>query len=61
MSFHAAKVQISEQRTKGKRVFLCSFEREYLLAQRKGSANRTKNQIFLDFSEVQPIFSLGER
>jgi hypothetical protein len=27
----------------------------------KDSANRTKNQIFLDFSEVQPIFSKGER
>jgi hypothetical protein len=27
----------------------------------KGSANRTKNQIFLDFSEVQPIFSRSEK
>ena len=35
MSFHAAKIRISEQRTKGKRVFLCSFEREYLLQRRK--------------------------
>ena len=26
---HDAKVRISEQRTKGKRVFLCSFERKF--------------------------------
>ena len=50
-----AKIRISEQNTKGKLVFLCIFERKYLLAKRKDSANRTKNQIYLDFSEMQPL------
>jgi len=27
----------------------------------KGSANRMKNQIYLDFSEMQPTFTNGER
>ena len=27
----------------------------------KDSANRTKNQIYLDFSEVQPIFSFWKK
>jgi hypothetical protein len=31
----AAKLRISEQNTKGKHVFLCVFERKYLLAKRK--------------------------
>ena len=31
----AAKIRISEQRTKGKQLFLCSFERKYLLKTRK--------------------------
>ena len=28
--FHTAKIRISEQNTKGKYVFLCIFERNYL-------------------------------
>ena len=50
--FLPAKIRISEQRTKGKLVFLCSFERKYLLAERKDSANRTKNQNYLEFFSI---------
>ena len=53
-----AKVRISEQKAKR---FLSFFERKCFLAKRKGSANRTKNQIYLSFSEMQPTFSQSEK
>ena len=37
-----------------------AIERKYLLAKRKVSAKRTKSQIYLSFSEVQPDFTKGE-
>ena len=37
-------------------MYLQFSEREYLRPKVKGSANRMKNQIYLDFSEVQPTF-----
>jgi len=33
--YQCAKIRLSEQRTKGKRFFIWSFEQEYLLAKRK--------------------------
>ena len=50
----AAKVRISEQNTKGKLVFLCIFERKYLLATRKVTNKRAKSKKTLYFLAVSP-------
>ena len=55
-AFAPAKIRIIEQRTKGKIIFLCSFEREYLLRLAKKIAKKYKLPKFsgIKNSPVQP-------
>ena len=45
--YAAAKIRLSEQKTK---FYLSFLEREYLRAELKDSANRAENQILFEFS-----------